>query len=130
MSVNWHYFRVIGLSGDVVRRANNTSLVLRAAQGSSKDLEAFTGYMVDQRENVQTGRAWKATELRLKSHDDLHKLWYVLLKERNKLKSDWLMCKQLQQIFSGESNLVKVNLSMKRLLTVVNERKRLRNQYR
>ena len=40
------------------------------------------------------------------------------------------MCKQLQQIFYGHADLTKVNLSMARLLTVVNERKRLRVQYR
>lgn len=76
------------------------------------------------------GRAWRAEELRLKSHGDLHKLWYVLLKEKNKLRSDFLMCKQMQQIFYGHSELTKVSLSMARLLTVVNERKRLRSEYR
>lgn len=66
----------------------------------------------------------------MKSHEDLHKLWYVLLKEKNKLKSDWLVSAQLQQQFYGYSELVKVRLSMSRLLTIVNERKKLRNEYR
>lgn len=66
----------------------------------------------------------------MKNHDDLHKLWYVLLKEKNKLKSDFLMCKQLGQIYFGKNDLKKVNLTMSRLLTVVNERKRLRGLYR
>jgi large subunit ribosomal protein L47 len=77
-----------------------------------------------------SGRAWRAEELRLKSHDDLHKLWYVCLKEKNKLKSDFLMAKQLQQFFYGHSDLLKVRLTMSRLLTIVNERKKLRHEYR
>lgn len=79
---------------------------------------------------MKTGRAWRAEELRLKDHSDLHKLWYVLLKEKNKLKSDFLMCKQLGQIFYGHNDLTKVALSMARLLTIVNERKKLRAEYR
>lgn len=79
---------------------------------------------------MKTGRAWRAEELRLKSHNDLHKLWYVLLKEKNKLKSDFLVSKQMQQMFYGFTDIVKVRQSMARLLTVVNERKKLRTEYR
>jgi large subunit ribosomal protein L47 len=89
MSINWHYFRAMN------RRPTTT--IPRAATGTVKDLYALTGYKQDQRQYLATGRPWRAEELRLKAHDDLHKLWYVLLKEKNKLKSDLLISQQLAQ---------------------------------
>jgi hypothetical protein len=32
-----------------------------------------------------SGRSWAVTELRDKSWDDLHKLWWVCIKERNRI---------------------------------------------
>ena len=87
-------------------------------------------YTEDNKETNLPGRAWKAEELRLKNHSDLHKLWYVLLIEKNKLKSDHILSIQMGQFFGGYDSLKKVNLSMARLLTIVNERKKLRNEYR
>jgi len=86
--------------------------------------------MADERQRDNVGRAWRAEELRLKSHTDLHKLWYVLLIEKNKLRSDMLFSVQMGQYFYGYDHIKKVRLSMARLLTVVNERKKLRSEYR
>jgi large subunit ribosomal protein L47 len=52
------------------------------------------------------------------------------LKERNKLKSDQLYAMQLRNQFYGYDHLKKVRLSMARLLTVVNERNKIRREYR
>lgn len=82
MSINWHYFKVMN--------RKPTMTIPKAAAGGMKDLYEFTNLKSDMRQYAGNGRAWRAEELRLKSHEDLHKLWYVCLKEKNKLKSDFL----------------------------------------
>lgn len=75
---------------------------------------------------AKTGRAWRTNELRLKSFDDLHRLWYVLLRERNVLLTEKEWCRSNgRHWLRGESNLYKVKRSMARLKGVVGERNRV-----
>nr|CAH8841245.1 unnamed protein product [Trichobilharzia regenti] len=73
---------------------------------------------------VSCGRPWRKEELRLKSNVDLHKLWYILLKERNMLmtmEEEHYRC--LERMPSSE-RFEKVEESMENLLMVVEERNR------
>ncbi|KAF0291082.1 39S ribosomal protein L47, mitochondrial [Amphibalanus amphitrite] len=74
-------------------------------------------------DEVRVGRAWKAEELRLKSNQDLHKLWYVLLKERNMLlTTEHYYEKMEKELFPSPERIDKVEESMKNLEQVVKER--------
>lgn len=59
----------------------------------------------------------------MKSFDDLHKLWYVLLKEKNALLTEFYDCESRNLQMPHPERLHKVKLSMKRLKGVLNERK-------
>lgn len=72
------------------------------------------------------GRAWRAAELRLKSFDDLHKLYYVLLKERNALLTQRAHARQVGMGVPDPHRLKKVKLSMARIQVVLGERRRAR----
>ena len=63
-------------------------------------------------------------ELRLKSHSDLHKLWFVLLKERNMLLTMEQAYKEEYVNLPNEERIDKVELSMENLEEVVRERNR------
>ncbi|XP_016844335.1 39S ribosomal protein L47, mitochondrial isoform X2 [Nasonia vitripennis] len=71
---------------------------------------------------IQHGRSWKADELRNKSNEDLHKLWYVLLKERNMLMTMEHACNEAYELFPSPERIDKVQESMKNIETVVRER--------
>lgn len=73
------------------------------------------------------GRAWKAKELRQKSFEDLHKLWYVLLKERNLLATQKHEANRLNipsQVWSNQGRMKKCQKSMARIKCVLYERQR------
>ncbi|XP_054271593.1 39S ribosomal protein L47, mitochondrial [Macrosteles quadrilineatus] len=73
-------------------------------------------------EAIKVGRAWKKDELRIKSNSDLHKLWYILLKERNMLMSMEHEHQEAFEPFPNPERLDKVKESMHNLEEVVIER--------
>lgn len=73
---------------------------------------------------VKHGRGWTKDELRIKSNTDLHKLWFVLLKERNMLLTMEHECNEKMELFPSPERLDKVNDSMENLEAVVRERNR------
>ncbi|KAE9395080.1 hypothetical protein BT96DRAFT_923105 [Gymnopus androsaceus JB14] len=79
------------------------------AQGQTLEGEAQYETLGGSRlvERFQSGRSWKASELRLKSFEDLHTLWYILLRERNLLATQQEECRK----------------SMARIKYVMNERR-------
>ncbi|GMH23524.1 hypothetical protein Nepgr_025367 [Nepenthes gracilis] len=76
----------------------------------------------DDEKPVVYGRSWKAPELRLKSWDDLNKLWYVLLKEKNMLMTQRQMLQAQNLRFPNPERLSKVRKSMCRIKHVLTER--------
>merc|ERR1712142_783202 len=68
------------------------------------------------------GRSWRKKELRTKSNSDLHKLWYVLLKERNMMMTLRHECERLGIPCPGPSRHIKVIKSMQNVKFVVDER--------
>ncbi|XP_060066365.1 large ribosomal subunit protein uL29m-like [Ylistrum balloti] len=73
-------------------------------------------------EAIKTGRPWKMDELRIKSNTDLHKLWYVLLKERNMLLTMRHAYRQEFETFPNADRIDKVEESMENLMNVIKER--------
>ena len=70
------------------------------------------------------GLAWTAPDLRTKSWDDLHKLWLVLLKERNLLLSARDDARAARERLANPFRLTKVRKSMARVKGVMWERAR------
>lgn len=73
---------------------------------------------------IRVGREWRKDELRLKSNSDLHKLWFVLLKERNMLLTMEEAFKDKMAPMPNPERMDKVELSMEHLEEVVRERNR------
>eukprot|EP00904_Undaria_pinnatifida_P013989 jgi/Undpi1/9720/HiC_scaffold_27.g12176.m1 len=70
------------------------------------------------------GRHWTVPELRRKSFEDLHKLWFVLYKEKNMLMSELALTRRSKVPIPAGDRRQKVKRSMKAIKVVVGERQR------
>ncbi|KAJ3207596.1 54S ribosomal protein L4 mitochondrial [Dinochytrium kinnereticum] len=70
-----------------------------------------------------TGRAWTAAELRGKSFEDLHRLWWVCIKEVNLLESQRIEARRFRRIFPHDDRVKQVKLTMRRTKLVLWERR-------
>ncbi|XP_054839365.1 39S ribosomal protein L47, mitochondrial [Eublepharis macularius] len=71
---------------------------------------------------VKSGDSWTVEQLRGKSSEDLHKLWYVMLKERNMLLTMEQEAKRQRVPMPSPERLEKVEKSMDRMDQVIQER--------
>ncbi len=68
------------------------------------------------------GQSWTVSILRLKSNVDLHKLWYVLMMERNMLLTLDRECEESEKETPWSERVQLVEQSMDNILKVVQER--------
>eukprot|EP00611_Tribonema_gayanum_P019227 TRINITY_DN3280_c0_g1_i1.p1 TRINITY_DN3280_c0_g1~~TRINITY_DN3280_c0_g1_i1.p1 ORF type:complete len:190 (-),score=46.75 TRINITY_DN3280_c0_g1_i1:208-777(-) len=94
-----------------------------------RGLEEFIDTDTRRGEDPIAGRAWTVTELRQKSFDDLHKLWWVLYKEKNLLLTEKLVTRRKGgNELRAPDRAKKVSMSMKAVRHVVDEREKRRMQ--
>lgn len=93
--------------------------------GWKRGMEEFIDNATKPGEYPIAGRAWKASELRLKSFEDLHKLWFVLQKERNLLLTEKMLAKSEGKQMKAKGRRVKVRQSMARIKLVLGERQHI-----
>ncbi|KAJ3022541.1 39S ribosomal protein L47, mitochondrial, partial [Thoreauomyces humboldtii] len=72
---------------------------------------------------VPTGRAWLASELRTKSFEDMHSLWWMCIKEQNRLYSQKEEARRFQLYFPHRERMYQVKTTMKRIKLVLWERR-------
>ena len=101
------------------------SLFSSVVGGDRGPLEEFRDPVTMQARAAEpVGRSWSVKELRRKSYDDLHKLWYVLYKEKNMLLTERQLSRRRQVRFPQPERFKKVQKSMQAIKQVLGERKR------
>lgn len=108
------------------RYTPNPDLIAKiGTEGTTSPLDAFRDTVPRERRNEETvGRSWSAKELRRKSYDDLHKLWYTLYKEKNMLLTESNLARRHSYEMIQPDRRRKARKSMGAIKHVLGERKR------
>ncbi|EFP03254.1 hypothetical protein CRE_28472 [Caenorhabditis remanei] len=109
------------LVSSVVRSQNAPAIRFSSTMKQFFDDEANFG-KAELRPKNRPGRSWTEEELRLKSNSDLHKLWYVCLKERNMLITMKKAHISRARNMPNPERIDRVQESMDRIEAVVHER--------
>ena len=114
--------RAVGVHVCAVQKAQ-----FHASPFVTRGIDDFIEKTQEDGTKITTGRAWTAAELRRKSFDDLHKLWYVLYKERNLLMSVRERFRAADRDFGRAENnrMQSVKRSMAGIKLVLAERRHL-----
>ncbi|CAM9390644.1 unnamed protein product, partial [Chrysoparadoxa australica] len=89
-------------------------------------LEEFIESSWKANEDIIYGRAWTVQELRNKCFDDLHALWFVLYKERNRLMTERIMARRNGGDIRAKQRIIMVKQGMKAIQVVLGERRRVK----
>jgi large subunit ribosomal protein L47 len=92
------------------------------ASGLDLFVDPWRSLSEDKQKEDVIGREWQARELRLKSFDDLHALWYVLLRERNMLQTEKYLARANRVQPRAAHRIGKVRRTMSRIKHVLSER--------
>ena len=76
------------------------------------------------RDGLEYGRGWSKDELRLKSSEDLHKLWYILLKESNMLLTLEYEAYQTNKMIKRGNRKAYIILAMRDIKIIIAEREK------
>ena len=109
----------------LIQQRSYSSSVAMGKEYAPNPLDAFRD-PVDRQTRMQesVGRQWSVKELRRKSYEDLHRLWYILYKEKNMLLTEQQLSRRRQLIFPQPERFQKVQKSMGAIRQVLGERKR------
>ena len=103
-------------------RGISSSTTTHSNEGLNAFLDPIRFLPEEKQKDEVSGREWEARELRLKSFDDLHGLWYVLMKEKAMLATEKYVARANRTRMRSAQRIGQVRRSMAKIKLVLSER--------